>query len=158
NIFVTPDAGGPGPSTGSGTHPDEPRASAGPEHPAWHLTFVDFGMMAEVPANLRDGLRSLVIAVAARDSRGLVDAARQLGVLLPGADTAELEQALTALFARFGGMGFGELRDVDPREFRVFAEEFGDTMRTLPFQLPERLLLLIRAVSLTSGMCSALDP
>ena len=31
-------------------------------------------------------------------------------------------------------------------------------MRSLPVQLPEGLLLLIRAVSLTSGLCSALDP
>jgi predicted unusual protein kinase regulating ubiquinone biosynthesis (AarF/ABC1/UbiB family) len=62
------------------------------------------------------------------------------------------------LFARFGGMGFNELRDVDPREFQDFAREFGDTVRALPVQFPEKMLLLMRAVSLTSGMCSALDP
>ncbi len=143
NIFVTP----VGPSAGAGGQGRE-----------WRLTFVDFGMMAEVPGELRDGLRTLVIAVASRDSRGLVRAAQQIGVLLPAARTAELEQAMTALFARFGGMGFNQLRDVDPHEYQEFAEEFGDMVRTLPFQLPEKLLLLIRAVSLTSGMCSALDP
>ena len=31
-------------------------------------------------------------------------------------------------------------------------------VRSLPLQLPENMLLLIRAVSLTSGMCSGLDP
>src|SRR5471032_2404530 len=31
-------------------------------------------------------------------------------------------------------------------------------MRSLPFQLPENFLLIVRAMSLTSGMCSALDP
>ncbi|MEO7015922.1 MAG: AarF/ABC1/UbiB kinase family protein, partial [Leifsonia sp.] len=30
--------------------------------------------------------------------------------------------------------------------------------RSLPFQLPENFLLIIRAMSLTSGVCSALDP
>ncbi|MFY9712443.1 MAG: AarF/UbiB family protein [Microbacterium sp.] len=124
----------------------------------WRLTFVDFGMMTEVSSNLRDGLRTLLIAVAGRDSRGLVTAARELGVLLPSADTGELERALTALFARFGGMGFAELSKLDPREFRDFADEFGDVVRSLPLQLPENMLLLIRAVSLTSGMCSGLDP
>ncbi|MFF7291072.1 ABC1 kinase family protein [Microbacterium sp. NPDC008134] len=141
NMFVTPRA---------------PGADAGA--PPWHLTFIDFGMMAEVPANLRAGLRTLLIAVTARDSRGLVTAAKEIGVLLPSADTGELERALTALFARFGGMGFAELAKVDPREFADFADEFGDMVRRLPLQLPEHLLLLIRAVSLTSGMCSALDP
>ena len=126
-------------------------------HP-WRLTFIDFGMMAEVPDSIRAGLRTLVIAVAGRDSHGLVEAAQQIGVLLPSARTAELERALTVLFARFGGMGFHELRDVDPRELTDFGVEFGETMRSLPVQFPERMLLLIRAVSLTSGLCSALDP
>jgi predicted unusual protein kinase regulating ubiquinone biosynthesis (AarF/ABC1/UbiB family) len=79
-------------------------------------------------------------------------------VLLPSADTAELERAMTKLFARFGGMGFAELQEVDPREFRAFAVEFGDMVRSLPFQLPESFLLIIRAMSLTSGMCSSLNP
>ncbi|MCK2035306.1 AarF/ABC1/UbiB kinase family protein [Microbacterium sp. SSW1-49] len=142
NIFVTP-----GPSTGSGA-----------EEQNWRLTFIDFGMMAEVPDNLRAGLRTLLIAVTGRDSRGLVAAAQEIGVLLPSADTAELERALKELFARFGGMGFAELATVDPREFKDFADEFGDMVRSLPLQLPENMLLLIRAVSLTSGMCSGLDP
>ena len=146
NIFVTPVAAS---AAGSGS------GSAGRN---FRLTFIDFGMMAEVPDNLRAGLRTLLIAVAGRDSRGLVTAAQEIGVLLPSADTAELERALRALFARFGGMGFAELSTVDPREFTAFADEFGDMVRSLPLQLPENMLLLIRAVSLTSGMCSSLNP
>ena len=147
NIFVTPLSR----ETGIG---DPANGSA----PAWRLTFVDFGMMAEVPAELRTGLRALVIAVAARNGQGMIDAAGEIGVLMPSADTGELERALAQLFARFGGMGFAQLKQVDPREFRDFGREFGDVMRSLPFQLPERLLLLIRAMALTSGMCSGLDP
>lgn len=139
NVFVTPHA------------PD----AAGR---TWTITFIDFGMMGHVPTELRAGLRRIVIAVAARDGKGLVAGIQQIGVLLPGADTTELERALTELFARFGGLGFGELQDVDPREFRRFADEFGEAMRELPVQLPENFLLITRAVSLTSGVCSALDP
>jgi predicted unusual protein kinase regulating ubiquinone biosynthesis (AarF/ABC1/UbiB family) len=124
----------------------------------WKFTFVDFGMMGEVPEGLRRGLRKLLIAAASRDGKGMVNGIREVGVLLPSADTAELERAMTKLFGRFGGMGFAELQDVDPREFREFANEFGDVMRSLPFQFPENFLLIIRAMSLTSGMCSSLDP
>lgn len=124
----------------------------------WTLTFIDFGMMGHVPEGLRRGLRRVVIAVAARDGRGLVAGIQEVGVLLPSADTAELERALTQLFSRFGGMGFAELQSVDPREFRQFAEEFGEVVRALPFQFPEDFLLIIRAISLTSGLCSSLDP
>jgi len=138
NIFVTPvppDAGGL----------------------PWKLTFIDFGMMGEVTASTRSGLRKLLIAAAARDGKGLVAAINDVGVLMPSADSVGLERAMTQLFARFGGMGFAELREVDPREFRDFAVEFGDVVRSLPFQLPENFLLIIRAMSLTSGVCSALD-
>jgi len=137
NIFVTPNTGAP-------------------EHP-WKLTFIDFGMMGEVPAKTRTGLRKLLIAAASRDGKGLVNAISDVGVLMPSADTGELERAMTQLFARFGGMGFAELRDVDPREFREFGAEFGSVIRSLPFQLPENFLLIVRAMSLTSGVCSSLD-
>lgn len=138
NIFVTPV------SSGSGGH-------------HWKLTFIDFGMMGEVTASTRSGLRKLLIAAAARDGKGLVAAINDVGVLVPSADTLELERAMTHLFARFGGMGFAELREVDPKEFRDFAVEFGDVVRSLPFQFPENFLLIVRAMSLTSGVCSSLD-
>ena len=125
---------------------------------AWRFTFIDFGMMGEVPETLRAGLRQVLIAAASRDGRGMVNGIRQVGVLLPSADTAELERAMTKLFSRFGGMGFAELQEVDPREFRAFANEFSDVVRTLPFQLPENFLLIVRALSLTSGVSSSLNP
>ena len=75
--------------------------------------------MGEVPEGLRRGLRRVLIAAASRDGKGMVDGIREVGVLLPSADTAELERAMTKLFARFGGMGFAELQEVDPREFRA---------------------------------------
>ncbi len=129
-----------------------------PQSRSWRLTFIDFGMMGEVPPTLRSGLRRLMIAVASRDGAALVQSIRDVGVLLPSADTTELERAMTQLFARFGGMGFAQLREVDPREFRAFAMEFQDVVRSLPFQLPENFLLIVRAMSLTSGVSSALDP
>ncbi|MGP3534991.1 ABC1 kinase family protein [Microbacterium sp. RD1] len=151
NVFVTPlETSSASPRALSEDRSDEARR--------WRFTFVDFGMMGEVPTNLRRGLRRVLIAAASRDGKGLVEGIRDVGVLLPSADTAELERAMTQLFARFGGMGFAELQAVDPREFRAFAVEFGDVVRSLPFQLPENFLLVIRAMSLTSGMCSSLDP
>ena len=141
NIFVTPGA-----DANAGTNAD------------WALTFVDFGMMGTMPDNLSGGLRGLVIAVAARDVKGIVSSIRAMGMLLPTAESAPLELALGELFARFGGMGFAELRNIDPSEFKDFADKFGHTMRSMPFQLPEDLLLIIRAVSVTSGVCTALNP
>jgi predicted unusual protein kinase regulating ubiquinone biosynthesis (AarF/ABC1/UbiB family) len=144
NLFVTPRrADGP---------------DAGQPRQEWVLTFVDFGMMGEVPDGLRERLREFLFAVAARDGRRLVAVMRDLGLLLPSADTRELERTLSAIFDRFGGLAVTALRDMDPRELRRFADEFGTALRVMPFQLPENFLLLIRTVSLTSGLASTLDP
>jgi predicted unusual protein kinase regulating ubiquinone biosynthesis (AarF/ABC1/UbiB family) len=134
NIFVTPSAAG-----------------------GWQLTFVDFGMMGEIDDTLRSGLREFILAVVARDGRALITSMEHLGVLLPGADTDELEVAMRASFDRFGGMGVAELRAIDEREMERFARQFSDTMRSMPFQLPESFLLLIRTISLISGVTSALN-
>ena len=79
-------------------------------------------------------------------------------MLLSTADTDELERAMTALFDRFGGMGIAELQTHRPARARgASPAQFGETIRALPFQLPENFLLLIRTISLISGVTSALD-
>lgn len=123
----------------------------------FELTFIDFGMMGRISDELRAGLRRVMIAIAARDGASMVRAIDELGMLLPSADTAQLEAALRTLFDRFAGMSLGELQNVDPNELRDVATDFGDLVRTMPFQLPEDFLLVFRAVSLTSGVCSTLD-
>jgi predicted unusual protein kinase regulating ubiquinone biosynthesis (AarF/ABC1/UbiB family) len=137
NIFVTPDSSG--------------------DASAFTLTYIDFGMMGEVSDELRSGLQQFIFAIVARDARAWVVATQRLGLLLPSADTVELERAISALFDRFGGLGVAELTRIDPRELRDFALQFSDLVRTLPFQLPESFLLLIRTVSLISGVTSALN-
>ncbi|MEO5921182.1 MAG: AarF/UbiB family protein [Pseudolysinimonas sp.] len=122
------------------------------------LNFVDFGMMGEISDSLRSGLRAFILAAIARDGRALIASLEGMGVLLKSADTEELERVMTGLFDRFGGMGVAELRAIDQRELERFAHEFGETVRSLPFQLPESFLLLVRTVGLISGVTSALDP
>ena len=137
NIFVTPDTSG--------------------DASAFTLTYIDFGMMGEVGDELRSGLQQFIFAIVARDARAWVVATQRLGLLLPSADTVELERAISALFDRFGGLGVAELTRIDPRELRDFALQFSELVRTLPFQLPESFLLLIRTVSLISGVTSSLN-
>jgi predicted unusual protein kinase regulating ubiquinone biosynthesis (AarF/ABC1/UbiB family) len=121
------------------------------------LTFIDFGMMGQVDEDLRNNLQRFLFAVASRDARGWVAACERLGVLLPSADTVILERAISELFDRFGGVGVGELVQTDPRELREFALRFSEILRTLPFQLPNDFLFLIRALSLISGVASTLN-
>jgi predicted unusual protein kinase regulating ubiquinone biosynthesis (AarF/ABC1/UbiB family) len=129
-----------------------------PDALPWRLTFIDFGMMGQVPPGLIKALRSTVIAAASRDGAGMIEGMREIGVLMPSADTVELERAFVKVFDRFGGLGFADLQKIDEREYRAFAAEFTDIVRALPFQFPENFLLVIRALSFISGMCSSLNP
>lgn len=121
------------------------------------LTYIDFGMMGQVSEEMRANLQRFLFAVASRDARAWVVACERLGVLLPSADTVLLEEAVTKLFDRFGGVRVGELIQTDPKELREFALEFSELIRTLPFQLPNDFLFLIRALSLISGVTSSLN-
>lgn len=121
------------------------------------LAFIDFGMMGEIGDELRSGLQRFIFALVARDARGCVDAMQRLGVLLPSADAVELERAIAAVFDRFGGVGVAEITQTDPAVFRELALQFSELLRTLPFQLPEDFLLLLRSISLISGVTSSLN-
>ncbi len=137
NIFVTP-------------------AAEGDEAP-FKLSFIDFGMMGRVTSEQQQNLQRFLFAVVSRDAQGWVAAVERLNVLLPSADTLQLEQAIEALFKRFGGMGVADLVKTDPREIRDFALQFGELVRALPFQLPENFLLLVRTISIVSGVTSSLN-
>lgn len=135
NLFVTPHADG-----------------------TWAITFIDFGMMGEIPDELRADLRRLVVAIVARDSKAMVKTVQEVGLLLPGGDADELEEVMAHLFDRFGGMSVPDMARMDPAEVKEFTDRFGDTLRTTPVQLPENFLWLFRAVSLISGVCTTLNP
>jgi predicted unusual protein kinase regulating ubiquinone biosynthesis (AarF/ABC1/UbiB family) len=121
------------------------------------ITFIDFGMMGQIDDELRRGLQTFIFALVRRDARAVVDAMQKLQVLLPSADTVQLELAIAAVFERFGGVGVADIVATDPKEFIELARRFSDLVRTLPFQLPEDFLLLLRSISLISGVTSALN-
>lgn len=124
---------------------------------AFALVFIDFGMMGQIDDNLRSNLQRFLFAVAARDARGWIEACERLGVLLPTADKVILEKAVSELFERFGGVAVGDLVATDPEVLKEFAIRFSEIVRTLPFQLPNDFLFLIRALSLISGVASTLN-
>jgi len=140
NLFVTP----------LGADGDSPRK--------WQLTFVDFGMIARVPQGVRDGLREMLVGVGTKDSSRVVKAYQQLGMLLPGADLKLIEQAEAQVFDRFWGMSMSELRKTNPDELRKFAHQYRDLIFSMPFQVPNDLIMLARTVAILSGMCTGLEP
>jgi predicted unusual protein kinase regulating ubiquinone biosynthesis (AarF/ABC1/UbiB family) len=124
----------------------------------WLLTFIDFGMVGRMKPEIRAGLRELLIGVGIQDASRVVKAYQILGILLPGADVDLLERAESAMFQRFWGKGMDELRNISMDEIHEFAYEFREILFNMPFQLPQDLIFLGRAVGILSGMCTGLDP
>ena len=122
------------------------------------LTFIDFGMVGRMRPEIRDGLRELLIGVGLQDAERVVKAYQMIGILLPGADIALLERAESAMFQRFWGKGMDELNQISMEEVHDFAFEFRDILYDMPFQLPQDLIFLGRAIGILSGMCTGLDP
>jgi predicted unusual protein kinase regulating ubiquinone biosynthesis (AarF/ABC1/UbiB family) len=141
NLFVTPSA-----------------SPAGGGKPGWRLTFVDFGMVGRVPANLRAGLREMTVGMGTRDAGKMVRAFQTIGMLLPDADVKGIERMSGQIFDLFWGKSMTELREIGPEEMHRFAYRFRDVMVNMPFQLPHNLLMLGRTVAILSGMCTGLDP
>ncbi len=144
NLFVMPDP-----------TPDPEREGDGR---AWKLTFVDFGMVGRVSERMRQGMRELIIGVGTQDAARLVKAYQMMGVLLPEADIALIEKAEQEAFDRFWGKSMSELQHIDMREMIEFAHQFRELIYSMPFQIPQDLILLGRTVGILSGMCTGLDP
>lgn len=124
----------------------------------FQIAFVDFGMMTTIPERLRAALRQVVIAVGTRDARRLVQAYRDAGVLLPGADLARLEQVHRELFDRLWGVKLADLQGAALAEGRHVLVEYRDLVYQAPFQFPVDLLFALRAVGILAGMATSLDP
>ncbi|MCL4268081.1 MAG: hypothetical protein KJZ72_00985 [Anaerolineales bacterium] len=123
----------------------------------FRLTFIDFGMVGRMPDKLVEGLREVVIAVGLQDSSRLIRAYQTLGVLLPSANIKLLEEASAQVFDRFWGKSMNELRSIQHSDMMKFGLQFRELMTSMPFQIPENLLLLGRSIGILSGMCTGLN-
>jgi predicted unusual protein kinase regulating ubiquinone biosynthesis (AarF/ABC1/UbiB family) len=126
------------------------------DHP-WHLTFVDFGMVGQIPPNTRAGLREFLIGLGTKDAKRIVEAYKILQILLPGADLDLIEQAEGQAFDRFWGKSMDELRNISFEEMHEFAKEFRELVYDMPFQVPQDLVFLFRTVAILAGICTGLD-
>jgi predicted unusual protein kinase regulating ubiquinone biosynthesis (AarF/ABC1/UbiB family) len=124
---------------------------------AWLLVFIDFGMAGQVTPGQMKGLRELLIAVGTRDASRIIKAYQMLGVLLPGADVELLERAGNRVFERFWGMTAPQIANLSQEELFSFLREFENLVFEMPFQVPQNIVLLVRCLSILSGICSGLD-
>lgn len=155
NLFIHPAVPEPaGAAPGAGPA----RGSSSGAATGFRIAFVDFGMVADIPAHLRDALREYAIGIGTRDAARVIRAYDAAGALLPGADRQRLEEAHEALFDRFWGVPIGDLRRVAFSQAGYFFHAYRDLLREAPFQVQVDLLFVARAMGMLAGLATQLDP
>ncbi len=114
-------------------------------------------MVAEIPPRLRAALRKFLIGLGSRDAAQVIQSLRDAGSLLPGADLAQLEEALDAVFDRFWGVDMGRLNKMLWNDAAAIWREFGQLLQETPIQVQVDLMFTGRALELLSGIATELD-
>lgn len=122
-----------------------------------HLWLIDFGMTASLTPAIRLKYIRFLRHLAADDTDGMVEALAELGVLLPGADLADLKALARDIY--------GQLAHLSPRAFkgsrreRELSEKVGDFLRRCSgIAFPRHTILLTRALGLIEGQVGDLVP
>jgi predicted unusual protein kinase regulating ubiquinone biosynthesis (AarF/ABC1/UbiB family) len=132
------------------------------------LVFLDFGAVAEIPGNVRQGIVELIQGALTRDTRRIVGAMKQMGFVARGADERMFEQVIEYFHDRFQeniSLDSLNLKDIkfDPQkglESVADLRKMDISLRELSenFHVPKEIIVLERTLLLLMGLCTELDP
>jgi predicted unusual protein kinase regulating ubiquinone biosynthesis (AarF/ABC1/UbiB family) len=116
------------------------------------LIYYDFGMMGQLPPQLRSRIGRMVRCAASRDAAGLVDELQKAGLIATGIDPGPvrrlvrlmLNEALTPPFSA--------------NVLEKLSADLYDLVYGQPFRLPPELIFVMRALSTFEGVGRSLDP
>ena len=142
------------------------RAGDGTGEPT--LIFLDFGAVAEIPAQMRQGIVELLQGALTRDTHRIVKAMKQMGFVARGADDRVFEQVIEYFHSRFQetlSLDSLNLKDIkfDPEKAVASVADLRRmdiTLRELSenFHVPKEFIVLERTLLLLMGLCTELDP
>jgi len=132
------------------------------------IVFLDFGAVAEIPANVRGGIVELIQGALTRDTRRIVGAMKQMGFVARGANEQMFEQVIEYFHQRFQeniSLDSLNLKDIkfDPQkglESVADLRRMDISLRELSenFHIPKEIIVLERTLLLLMGLCTELDP
>jgi predicted unusual protein kinase regulating ubiquinone biosynthesis (AarF/ABC1/UbiB family) len=132
------------------------------------LILLDFGAIAELSPQMREGIPEFLEGVLRRDTERLIKALRKMGFLAKGADEQVSEKIIEYFHRKFQDevklesfnlkdikidpqRGFENLLDL--RKMNIGMKELSSS-----FHIPKDWVLLERTIILLYGCCSMLDP
>ncbi|HEU5057768.1 MAG TPA: AarF/UbiB family protein [Kofleriaceae bacterium] len=132
------------------------------------VVFLDFGAVAEISPQMRQGIIELIQGALARDTTRIVRAMKQMGFIARGADDRIFDRVVEYFHGRFQeqiSLDSLSLKDIkfDPQkglENLADLRRMDISLRELSsnFHVPKEWILLERTLLLLMGLCTALDP
>ena len=132
------------------------------------IVFLDFGAVAEIPGNVRQGMVELLQGALTRDTRRIVGAMKQMGFVARGANEQVFEQVIEYFHEKFQeniSLDSLNLKDIkfDPErglESVADLRKMDISLRELSvnFHIPKEIIVLERTLLLLMGLCTELDP
>jgi ubiquinone biosynthesis protein len=132
------------------------------------IVFLDFGAVAEIPGNVRQGMVELLQGALTRDTRRIVNAMKQMGFVARGANEHMFEQVVEYFHEKFQqniSLDSLNLKDIkfDPQkglESVADLRKMDISLRELSvnFHIPKEIIVLERTLLLLMGLCTELDP
>jgi predicted unusual protein kinase regulating ubiquinone biosynthesis (AarF/ABC1/UbiB family) len=132
------------------------------------IVFLDFGAVAEIPANVRAGIVELIQGALTRDTHRIVTAMKTMGFVARGANEHQFEQVIEYFHEKFQeniSLESLNLKDIkfDPQkslESVADLRKMDISLRELSqnFHVPKEIIVLERTLLLLMGLCTELDP
>ncbi|WP_322821538.1 ABC1 kinase family protein [Chloroflexus sp.] len=119
------------------------------------LIFVDFGMVGRLPPQTMEIMRQGVLGLATNDADRILNCLEQLNMILPGADRRAIRAAIETMLRYSFNRTVRELTNLD---VEAIMAETKDLIYDLPFQIPQDLLYLGRALSMVAGLATEICP
>ena len=120
--------------------------------PGGRIGIIDFGMVGEIDAELRQRLGGLLLALVRQDPDRITAAVVRLSATQRPPSRPLLREDLRRLVRRYAGRSVGDLPVLE------LMNDVMSIMRRHHLQLPRELALLVKALAMNEGLAANLDP
>jgi predicted unusual protein kinase regulating ubiquinone biosynthesis (AarF/ABC1/UbiB family) len=133
------------------------------------VIFYDFGMMGEVPLDVKRGFVDLIFGIYENDVKVVCDSLEQMDVIRRGADRMTLERVARFYLSEFqdtlqgGGKWINQLdaeaeRKLKRKERAKIGQELFSVRSDVPLSFPASFTFVFRAFTTLDGIGKTLDP
>ncbi|MEO6444611.1 MAG: AarF/UbiB family protein [Gemmatimonadaceae bacterium] len=120
--------------------------------PTGQVILLDFGMVVDVPREMRWQLVTTVFAAIRRDTDGVIGGFQSLGFVEPGSDMSAIRTLADTL------MTLAFERTTTMERIQLMADQVMATLYDFPIRLPSEMVYFARTAALIEGLGTRYDP